>query len=106
MKSASICVFGSLLATSMVLAETQGSPVRGRVLFAQCAGCHSSNTNEKKLGPSLKALFKHSKLENGNPVTDRSVDTQLRKGSKGMPGFAEDLSDRDFADLLAYLKTL
>ena len=102
------CAWLSVLATfaTILVAEPRGSAVKGRTLFAQCAGCHSADTNEKKLGPALKALFKHSRLENGKPLTEENVKSQLSKGSKGMPGFAEDLSDRDLEDLIAYLKTI
>jgi cytochrome c2 len=31
-------------------------------VIQQCSGCHSMDTDEKKVGPSLKDLFKRKKL--------------------------------------------
>jgi len=31
---------------------------------------HNADNDEKKIGPSLKGVFKHDKLKNGKKVTD------------------------------------
>ncbi len=35
--------------------------------------CHNVDTDEKKMGPSLKGLFKHKTLKSGKPVNDANV---------------------------------
>ncbi len=106
MKHPLVCAGAFLILSAMAVADSASSASRGRTLFTQCTGCHNATTNDKKLGPSLKGLFKRSRLQNGKPVNDETVRRQLSNGSKGMPGFAEDLSERDFDDLLVYLKTI
>jgi mono/diheme cytochrome c family protein len=59
-----------------------------------------------KYGPSLKGLFKRSKLHNGTSVTADAVRARINAGGGGMPAFAEVLSAEEKADLIAYLKTL
>ena len=77
------------------------------VVDDNCAVCHSVDTDEKKVGPSLKGLFKRKTLANGKPVNDANVLAQVNAGSSnGMPAYAEVLSADDKANLLAYLHTL
>jgi cytochrome c2 len=42
-------------------------------IFQQCSGCHSIDTDEKKVGLSLKGLFKKEKLLNGRLATETNV---------------------------------
>jgi cytochrome c len=79
---------------------------RGKEIFEQCSGCHSADTDEKKVGPSLKGLFQRSKLRNGKPVTERNIRSRIDQGGDGMPGFSSLLSDKEKIDLIAYLKAL
>lgn len=44
---------------------------RGKEIFEQCRGCHNTETMEKKVGPSLKGLFKRAKLSNGKAATEK-----------------------------------
>jgi cytochrome c len=67
---------------------------------------HTSIKDEKKMGPSLKGLFKKAKLMNGKPVTEANVLEQINNGGNGMPAYADILSADDKANLIAYLKTL
>ena len=59
------------------------------------------------MGPGLKGLFKRDTLVTKKKVSDANVLELIEKGSPaGMPGFADQLSDQEKADLIAYLKTL
>ena len=79
---------------------------KGKQIFEQCAVCHSADTDEKKMGPSLKGLFKKDKLANGKKPTDATVMSKINDGGNGMPPYKDVLSDAEKADVLAYLKTL
>ena len=49
---------GGLLFTGLVLAaDKDGNAAKGKEVFDQCSVCHSADTDEKKIGPSLKGLF-------------------------------------------------
>ena len=79
---------------------------RGKELFEQCHGCHSAETDEKKVGPSLKGIFKRSRLRNGEPVTEKTVRAKIDQGGDGMPAYSGMLSENEKNDLIAYLKKL
>jgi cytochrome c len=79
----------------------------GKAVFAQqCVMCHAATTNEKKLGPSLKGLFKKDKLANGKKATEQNIRAQIDSGGGGMPPYKDMLSSRERDDLIGYLKTL
>ena len=80
--------------------------LRGKGVFEQCGGCHSAETDEKKVGPPLKGLFQRAKLRNGKPVTAQNIRSRIEQGGDGMPAFSDLLSDQEKIDLLSYLKTL
>lgn len=84
----------------------QGNAAKGKEVFEQCSVCHDVTTGEKKMGPSLKGLFKQKKLYNGEPVTEANVLKQINNGGGGMPAYKDMLSAQDKSNLLAYLKTL
>lgn len=94
------------LSTTAFAADKKGDAAKGKEVFEQCGVCHSATTDEKKMGPSLKGLYKKATLKSGKKVTDATVAEIVNKGGNGMPGFAETLSADERADLLAYLKTL
>jgi cytochrome c2 len=79
---------------------------KGKAIFEQCAVCHSADTDEKKMGPGLKGLFKKDKLANGKKPTDATVLSKINDGGNGMPPYKDVLSDAEKADVIAYLKTL
>ena len=83
-----------------------GDAEKGKETFEQCAACHNVDTDEKKMGPSLKGLYKRDKLKNGKKVTDVNVKAIIEAGGNGMPGYADILSDEEKANVLAYLKTI
>jgi mono/diheme cytochrome c family protein len=88
-------------------AEKQGDAGNGKVVFEKhCAMCHNATTAEKKLGSSMKGLYKKRKMQNGQAPTDANVRGRLEKGGGGMPSYKETLSAEEKADLVAYLKTL
>jgi cytochrome c2 len=79
---------------------------KGKEVFEQCAVCHNVDTDEKKMGPSLKGLYKKDKMKNGKKPTDANVKAKINEGGNGMPAYADMLSDEEKADVLAYLKTI
>jgi Cytochrome c2 len=83
-----------------------GDPAKGKEVFEQCSVCHNADTPEKKIGPSLKGLFKQQKLVNGKPVTEANVREFINNGGNGMPSYADMLSKEDKDNVIAYLKTL
>lgn len=103
---------GAIVATMMGVRiqaqEKKDSAVasRGRAVFEQCSGCHSAETDEKKVGPSLKGLFQRTTLHNGKAVTEKNIRSRIEQGGDGMPRFSDLLSDKEKIDLISYLKTL
>jgi cytochrome c len=87
-------------------AKAAGDAAKGKEVFEQCAVCHSADTDEKKIGPSLKGLFKHEKMNNGKKVDEASVRQQINEGGNGMPAYADMLSQEEKDNVIAYLKTL
>jgi mono/diheme cytochrome c family protein len=86
-----------------------GNSDKGKDIFEQnCGVCHNADSPERKMGPGLKGLYKKAELVNKKKVTDANVLDFINKGSaeKGMPGFADQLTDKEKTDLVAYLKTL
>ncbi len=105
--SLTICAALALgLAAAQQPAAKSGDAAKGKEAFEQCAVCHNVDTDEKKMGPSLKGLFKRKTLASGKPVNDANVLAQINAGGNGMPGYAEMLSDDDKANIIAYLHTL
>jgi cytochrome c len=84
----------------------KGDAAKGKETFEQCAVCHNVDTDEKKMGPSLKGLYKHKTMAGGKPVTDENVLAQINNGGNGMPAYNDMLSADEKANLLAYLHTL
>ncbi len=108
--AASSLIMGAALALSLAAAgpkaEGKGDVAKGKEAFEQCAICHNVDTDEKKMGPSLKGLFKRKTLNNGKPVNDANVLAQINAGGNGMPAYSDMLSADDKANILAYLHTL
>jgi cytochrome c len=83
-----------------------GDAAKGKEVFEQCSVCHNADTDEKKIGPSLKGLFKKDKLVNGKKVTEENVRDFINAGGNGMPSYNDMLSKEDKDNVIAYLKTL
>ena len=96
----------SLAAGSKAGADKAGDAAKGKETFEQCAICHNVDTDEKKMGPSLKGLFKHKTLQSGKPVNDANVLAQINAGGNGMPAYSDMLSADEKANIIAYLHTL
>jgi cytochrome c len=94
------------LGGELMLSAQKGDAAKGKVVFEQCAVCHNADSDEKKMGPGLKGLFKKDKLANGKKPSDATVTAKINEGGNGMPAYKDMLSDQEKDDLLAYLKTL
>jgi mono/diheme cytochrome c family protein len=97
----------AVLAGSPLSAAPEGDAEKGKSTFEDnCAVCHNVANDEKKMGPSLKGLFKRPTLKNGKKVTDANVLAVINAGGNGMPAYADMLNDGEKANVVAYLKTL
>jgi cytochrome c len=100
-------ICAALAASTQALpAAPKGDPAKGKEVFEQCGVCHNADSEEKKMGPGLKGLFKHDKLVNGKKPTEANVRAKIDEGGNGMPAYKDMLSDTEKDDLIAYLKTL
>ena len=95
-----------LLGSIAMLSAGKGDAAKGKEVFEQCAVCHNADSDEKKMGPGLKGLFKKDKLTNGKKPTEANIRAQIDEGGSGMPAYKDMLSDPEKDDLIAYLKTL
>jgi mono/diheme cytochrome c family protein len=84
----------------------KGNAEKGKEVFQQCGVCHNADSDEKKMGPGLKGLFKKDKLTNGKRPTEANIRAKIDEGGNGMPAYKDMLSDEEKDDLVAYLKTL
>jgi mono/diheme cytochrome c family protein len=93
---------------SNLFCQKEGGAIkRGRGIFDQnCSVCHNTDSNEKKIGPSLKGLFKRESMQNGNKPTEKNVLSLINDGATPMPSFHDILSDTEKEDLMAYLKQI
>lgn len=88
-------------------AQTKGSTWEGKAIFGRlCLTCHSADSEEKRIGPSLMAVLKKDILpHSAKPATKENIKQQLIRPALAMPAF-KNLTDQEVADLLAYLETL
>jgi cytochrome c2 len=93
-------------ASKVMISAGKGDAAKGKAVFEQCAVCHNADSDEKKMGPGLKGLFKKDKMSNGKKPTEAAVRSQIDDGGQGMPAYKDMLSDQEKDDLIAYLKTL
>ncbi len=104
--SFTVCAFLIVGAMNTKAAGRAGDAAKGKETFEQCAVCHNVDTDEKKMGPSLKGLFKRKALQSGKPMTEANVLGQINAGGNGMPAYQDMLSADEKANVLAYLHTL
>ena len=83
-----------------------GDPAKGKELFRSCSGCHHTDTDARKMGPSLRSLFGKVLLRNGKRANEENVRTIIQEGWNGMPSFMYTFRPAELDDLMAYLKTL
>lgn len=86
--------------------ETKGDAAKGKETFEQCGICHNVDSDEEKMGPALKGLFKKAKLKNGKEASEANIRAIIKAGGNGMPGYEELLSAEEMENLIAYLKTV
>lgn len=79
---------------------------RGKELFRSCSACHNTETDDRRMGPSLRTLFGRVTLRNGKRVDKETVRTIVTDGYNGMPSFQYSFKPEEMDDLLAYLQTL
>ena len=112
MKKSIVLSFGaaSLLTLGLIslpsVAAQNGNAEKGKEVFEQCSVCHNADSDEKKMGPGLKGLFKKEKMQNGKKPTEENVRALINAGGNGMPAYEELLSKEELGDLMAYLKTI
>jgi len=95
---------------------TGGVAAAGQTTFtAKCSACHAVGPfTQKIVGPGLKGVLHdpaHPKLVDGNPATPENVAKILQQGFKGDMGVmpnqaANGITDKDIANLVAYLNSL
>src|SRR5437868_6322973 len=88
-------VSGLALADDKDKKAKAGDPEKGKEVFQQCGVCHNADSNEKKMGPGLKGLFKSEKMTNGKQVNEANVRAKVDEGGNGMPAYKEMLSDEE-----------
>ena len=107
MRRIQVVVCAAALAAGSSSAFAAGSAAKGKEVFDQCSVCHNADSDEKKIGPGLKGLFKKGKLEStGKAPTEASVRGKIDEGGNGMPGYKDILSDQERNNMIAYLKTI
>jgi len=94
------------LGGKIMMAAPKGDAEKGKAVFEQCSVCHNADSDEKKMGPGLKGLFKRDKMVNGKKPSDTTVLEKINDGGNGMPPYKDLLSDKEKDDLIAYLRTL
>jgi|ERR1051326_1897741 cytochrome c len=99
-------ITGLMVAGLTAADDKKGDAAKGKEVFEQCAVCHNTDNDEKKIGPSLKGLFKRATLKNGKKVTDENVRAMINAGGNGMPSYADLISEAEKTNVIAYLKTL
>src|SRR4051812_19968945 len=67
-------------APALMPAAGKGDAAKGKQVFEQCAVCHNADSDEKKMGPGLKGLFKKDKLTNGKKPTEPNIRAKIDEG--------------------------
>jgi cytochrome c len=85
-----------------------GSAAKGKEVFEKkCSMCHFADSDQKKIGPGLKGIFKRGTFTvNGNKVTMQSLTTWIENGDSLMPPMKDTLEPAQIKDVVAYVKTL
>lgn len=97
-------ILTSLLCVS-ALAFAQ-DPAEGRKLFeTKCGVCHSTDTPEARIGPSLKGA-KTGMLSSGKYANHTTILKRIDEGGNGMPVFRELLTKQEKEDIISYVLTL
>jgi cytochrome c oxidase subunit 2 len=104
------------VASSGAIDVTKGNAAHGHEIFqTKCSACHALGPFDQKIvGPGLKGVLHdpaHPNLVNGQAATPDNVAKILQNGFTGPMGTMPNqttngLSDKDIADLVAYLNSL
>ena len=73
-------------ASRVMLSAGKGDAAKGKAVFEQCAVCHNPDSDEKKMGPGLKGLFKKDKMTNGKKPTEAAVRARVDEGGQDDEG--------------------
>jgi mono/diheme cytochrome c family protein len=95
-------------------AAAAGNPKSGATLFTAqgCGGCHvfKPANSQGNVGPDLDKLDQYAKAANQGPLPDfvhesiANPSAYIEKGyPNAMPNFGQTLSDKQIADLVAYV---
>ena len=88
----------------------KGDAAKGQAVFeATCMLCHEANSEEMKVGPGMKGLFKKPPHEVNGKQHTHDVETirgQIKDGGGAMPPMGAAMSEKELDDLIAYLQTL
>lgn len=88
-------------------ARKKGDVYEGYEAFDEnCAVCHNADSEERRIGPGLKRLFKKKSMTNGKAATEVNVRATIYSGGNLMAAYSTMLSDAEVDDIIAYLKTL
>ena len=94
----------ALLYLSM-LASAQ-DPAEGKKLFeTKCGVCHSTDTPELRIGPSLKGA-KSGMLSSGKYANHATILKRIDEGGNGMPVFRDLLTKEQKENIISYVLTL
>jgi mono/diheme cytochrome c family protein len=87
--------------------RTQSSVAEGKKIYDRlCLTCHSADSEEIKIGPSLLGVLKKDSLPHtSKPATKENIKQQLIRPALTMPAF-KNFSDKELGQLFAYLETL
>ena len=78
-----------------------GDATAGQALFQRyCVMCHAVTPNTKIVGPSL-----YSEMRGPHAKSATAVREVIMHGKGQMPALGAQLSEKDIADLLAYVRT-
>jgi mono/diheme cytochrome c family protein len=92
----------------LTIAQSSAEKPDGKALFERkCATCHSTETAEKRIGPSLKGV-KEGRLPDpiGKEATHDNILKQIDAGGGGMPVFRDLLTKDQKEAIIAYVLTL
>jgi mono/diheme cytochrome c family protein len=104
-----VCLFGQSAAkkSNGGSGSSSATVTRGKTVYTgYCEICHFDTSDKKKVGPGLKGLTRRGTFSDGAKLDDARLRTWIENGGKDMPSFRTTLSDAQFRDLIAYLKTL
>src|ERR1700742_3634198 len=88
--------------SKLIHSADKGDAAKGKEVFEQCSVCHNADSDEKKMGPGLKGLFKKDKMNNAKKPTEVKVRSRVDKAGSAIPAYKDMLSDTEKDDLVAY----